>query len=85
MVGDINGNGQSNGIDVTYGVNYFKGGAAPPDTIYDCPDIGEWLFAAGDVNGNCAFNGIDITYFVAYLKGMQPALLFCPSCPPSRR
>jgi hypothetical protein len=82
--GDINGNDQANGIDVTYGVGYFKGGAAPPIICTDCPNPGETMYAGGDVNGNCAFNGIDITFFVSYLKGGQPALLFCPTCPPAR-
>jgi len=82
LVGDINGNGATNGIDVTYGVGYFKGGPAPPD-VCDCPPHGQ-LYAAGDVNGNCVFNGIDITYFVSYLKG-GPALLWCTDCPPARR
>jgi hypothetical protein len=82
--GDINGNGQSNGIDVVYGVAYFKGIGATPIDSCDCrPGVPEFpLYAAGDVNGNCAFNGIDITYFVTYLKGLQQALLYCPGCPP---
>jgi hypothetical protein len=82
--GDINGNGSANGIDVVYGVSYFKGGAAPKDTC-DCrPEVPSFPFyASGDVNGNCAFNGIDITYFVSYLKGIQPAILFCGTCPPA--
>jgi len=33
VVGDINNNGALNGIDVTYGVGYFKGGPLPP---YSC-------------------------------------------------
>ncbi len=84
VVGDINSNGQGNGIDVVYGVAYFKGIGAPPLDSCDCrPEVPEFpLYAAGDVNGNCAFNGIDITYFVTYLKGQQPALLHCPGCPP---
>jgi len=84
--GDINGNGSANGIDVTYGVGYFKGGSAPPidcgSPVGPCPQ-GSPFYAGGDVNGNCAFNGIDITFFVSYLKGGQPALLFCPSCSPA--
>jgi hypothetical protein len=80
--GDINGNGFANGIDVTYGVSYFKGGEPPPTVCIDCPDSGRSLYGAGDVNGGCAFNGIDITYFIAYLKGSAPELLFCPNCPP---
>ena len=82
--GDINGNGSANGIDVTYGVGYFKGGPAPRDSC-DCAPIPFPFYAAGDVNGNCAFNGIDVTFFVSYLKGGQPALLFCSGCPPARR
>lgn len=81
--GDINGNGDANGVDVTYGVNYFKGfGPQPPDTC-DCPPHGE-MFVSGDVNSNCEFNGVDITYFVNYLKGIGPELLYCPDCPPGR-
>jgi len=80
--GDINGNGSANGIDVTYGVTYLKGGSAPPDICADCPNAGQNLFGAMDVNGSCSANGIDITFFVAYLKQLQPALLFCQSCPP---
>jgi hypothetical protein len=82
--GDINSNGSGNGIDVTYGVSYLKGGTPPPDTCFDCPNPGAFLLAAMDVNGNCMANGIDITYFVAYLKGLQPALLYCDQCPPAR-
>jgi hypothetical protein len=95
--GDINNFGGANGIDVTYAVSYFKGGAEPPidcnppcTLVPDGPDPGtdpdpapDPFFASGDVNGNCQFNGIDVTYYVAYLKELQPALLFCPTCPPA--
>ena len=82
-VGDINNNGAANGIDVVYGVNYFKGNSAPPvDCGGICPQASPF-YAAGDVNGNCQFNGIDVTFFVNYLKGIQPALLNCPTCPPA--
>jgi len=80
VVGDINGNGSANGIDVSYGVTYFKGGNTPPISC-DCPGHGV-IFAGGDVNGNCIFNGIDITYFVSYLKG-GAALTPCGDCPPA--
>jgi hypothetical protein len=83
-VGDINNNGATNGIDITYGVSYLKGGAAPPVNcgipVGPCPEASPY-YAAGDVNGNCAFNGIDITYFVSYLKG-GAALTSCYNCPP---
>ena len=82
ILGDINGNGVANGVDVSYGVNYFKGfGDAPPFQA-DCPGHG-LLYAAGDVNANCQFNGVDITYFVNFLKGLGPALTPCPDCPPN--
>ncbi len=81
LPGDINGNGAANGIDVVYGVNYFKGSTPPPVICGMCPQT-QPFYAAGDVNGNCAFNGIDISFFVNYLKGVVPALLNCPSCPP---
>ena len=81
IVGDINSNGVTNGIDVVYGVGYFKGGPAPPDSC-DCPPLQFPFYGAGDVNGNCVFNGIDITYFVTYLKG-GPALQYCADCPPA--
>jgi hypothetical protein len=86
LPGDINNNGDANGVDVTYAVNYLKGiGPQPPIECPDCPNPGETLFAAGDVNGNCQFNGVDVTYFVNYLKGIGPALAFCPNCPPAGR
>ena len=81
--GDINGSGSANGIDVTYGVTYLKGGSAPRDSC-DCPPMAFPFYAAMDVNGTCSTNGIDITYFVAYLKGQQPSLLYCADCPPAR-
>jgi len=84
IAGDINNNDQANGLDVSYGVNYFKGFGPPPPVICEnCPDTGQQLFGAGDVNGSCQFNGVDITYFVNFLKGVGPPLGFCPVCPPS--
>jgi hypothetical protein len=77
--GDINGSGVANGVDVTYGVSYFKGGSTPP--IYCACGTHGTLFVAGDVNGDCSFNGIDIAYFVTYLKGGS-ALRYCADCPP---
>jgi hypothetical protein len=62
LVGDVNHNGQVNGIDVIYLVSYFKGGPPPP------LEIGGF-YPEADLNGNCQVNGIDVIYFVAYLKG----------------
>jgi hypothetical protein len=80
VVGDVNGNGSFNGIDVTYGVSYFKGGNLPPYSC-ECTPGNIW-YVAGDVNGNCTFNGIDITYMVSYFKG-GAAPMPCPNCPPA--
>ena len=77
--GDVNGNGQTNGIDVVYFVGYLKGGSAPPDTC-DCGVRGR-ILATSDANGNCQANGIDVTYMVSFFKG-GPGLLCCPDCPP---
>jgi hypothetical protein len=84
--GDINGDGDADGIDVIYGVAFFKGGSLPPvDCAPPCMGIPDPFYAAGDVNGNCLFSGIDITYFVAYLKQLQPSLRWCEDCPPRNR
>jgi len=78
-IGDVNNNAAFNGIDVTYGVSYFKGGNVPP---YSCLCNGSIWYVAGDVNGSCVFNGIDITYMVSYFKG-GPSPVPCPQCPPA--
>jgi hypothetical protein len=79
-VGDINNSNTVTGLDVVYGVRYFKGGPAPFITCPMCPQPAPF-YAAGDVNGSCTFSGLDITYMVRYFKG-GAALIFCPSCPP---
>lgn len=60
--GDANANGVTNGIDVTFMVNYLKGLGPAPEPLL-----------AGDANGNCTTNGIDVTYLVNYLKGIGGA------------
>lgn len=78
VVGDVNGSDSYNGLDITYGVAYLKGGNPPMcDSCALCPG---WYYC-GDVNGSCNYNGLDITYGVAYLKG-GPALIPCADCPP---
>jgi hypothetical protein len=62
--GDANANGVTNGLDVTYLVNYLKGLGPAPDPLL-----------AADANGNCSTNGLDVTYLVNYLKGIGPAPL----------
>ena len=80
--GDINGDGQVIGSDVTYGVNYFRSvGNPPPDSCYN--NLNEtWNYAAGDANGDCSFIGSDITYLVAYFRGINPPPQWCPQTPP---
>jgi hypothetical protein len=78
-IGDVNGSGGLNGLDVTYSVAFFKGG--PPPTIEcNCGTHGV-IFVQGDVNATCAFNGLDVTYLVTYFKG-GAAPMPCPDCPP---
>jgi hypothetical protein len=79
--GDINGDGQRLGADVTYGVRYFKGtGPVPRDSCY-LDSTGAYLYVAGDVNGNCEFRGSDITRLVQYFKG-SAVLSYCHFFPP---
>jgi len=81
-VGDVNGSDSYNGLDITYGVNFFKYGSPTPQCP-DCPldDCDSWHYC-GDVNGSCNYNGLDITYGVNYFKFGSPAPLPCPDCPP---
>ncbi len=80
VIGDANGSGSANGLDVTYMVNYFKGGAAPPLTC-DCPNHGI-IYAGADANGSCTVNGLDVTYMVNFYRGGAP-LQYCVDCPPA--
>lgn len=79
VVGDVNGSDSYNGLDITYGVAFFKGGPVPP---YECECTpGNIWYVAGDVNNSCNYNGLDITYGVAYFKGGS-APVPCQDCPP---
>ena len=79
--GDANGNGVFTGTDVTYIVNWLKGGPLPPPIVFLCPP-NEHFYAGADANGSCSVNGLDTTYMVRCLKdGIVP--LFCQVCPPS--
>ncbi|UCE66733.1 MAG: carboxypeptidase regulatory-like domain-containing protein, partial [Candidatus Zixiibacteriota bacterium] len=81
IVGDVNGSESYDGLDITYGVNFFKGGSEPICDSCDCPPH-PFFWVCGDVNGSCTYNGLDITYGVAYFKG-GPAPNPCADCPPS--
>jgi hypothetical protein len=80
VIGDVNNSGNYNGLDITFGVAFFKGGIDPICDTCDCPPH-PFFWVCGDVNGSCSYNGLDITYGVAFLKG-GPGLIPCPDCPP---
>jgi hypothetical protein len=80
-VGDVNGSNSYNGLDVTYGVNFFKYGSPTPQCDPDCPPCAGWNYC-GDVNASCNYNGLDITYGVNYFKYGSPAPNPCADCPP---
>jgi hypothetical protein len=78
--GDVNGSDSYNGLDITYGVAFFKGGNSPLCPACPIPEC-NWHYC-GDVNGSCSYNGLDITYGVAYFKG-GPGPIYCGDCPPT--
>lgn len=81
LPGDISGDNQRLGADVTYGVRFFKGiGNVPPDSCW-MDSTSSYLYVAGDVNGNCEFRGSDITRLVSYFKGTA-GIAFCHFFPP---
>ena len=80
-VGDVNGDASYDGLDVTYGVAFFKGNF--PNPVYGCfCTYSDYWFVSGDVNGSCSYNGLDITYGVSYFKGYVTEIFPCPECPP---
>lgn len=82
LPGDINGDNNIIGSDITYGVNYFRGtGAPPPDSFWN-PAVEDWHYAAADGNGDCLFLGSDITYLISYFRMMHDFIEWCPYTPP---
>ena len=81
LPGDVNGDNNINGSDVTFGVNYFKGGSQPPDSCWN-DSTSNWHYCAADVNGDCLFIGSDITYYVAYFHGQNVGPTYCPQTSP---
>jgi hypothetical protein len=80
-LGDVNGSDTYNGLDITYGVNFFKYGSPEPQCDPNCPPCQGWHYC-GDVNSSCTYNGLDITYGVNYFKYGSPAPVPCADCPP---
>jgi archaellum component FlaF (FlaF/FlaG flagellin family) len=81
MPGDLNGDDQVIGGDVTTMVNYFRGISTPADSCwYEVEQV--WFYVAGDVNGDCLFIGADVTYLVSYFRGLTGGLDYCPNLPP---
>lgn len=66
MPGDVNGDSQVMGSDVTYLVRYFKGLGLPP------PVEVNGFYPGADANGDCQNRGGDVTYLVAFFKGGPP-------------
>jgi hypothetical protein len=85
VTGDVNGSDSYNGLDITYGVNFFKYGTPEPQCPYgSCPVPScDAFFYCGDVNASCNYNGLDITYGVNYFKFGSPAPNPCGDCPPA--
>jgi hypothetical protein len=82
VVGDVNSSDSYGGLDITYGVSFFKGGNNPMCAFGSCPiPPCDAFYYCGDVNGSCSYNGIDITFGVSYFKGGN-APIPCPYCPP---
>lgn len=82
VIGDVNGSDSYNGLDITYGVNFFKGGALPMCPFGSCPiPPCNSFYYCGDVNASCSYNGLDITYGVSYFKGGAGPMP-CGDCPP---
>jgi len=59
LPGDVNNNGNVNGLDVVYFVNYLRGQGPIPFPLQ-----------SADANGDCLANGLDVIYLVNYLKGI---------------
>jgi len=85
VVGDANGSDSYNGLDITYGVNFFKYGSPTPQCPFgSCPiPPCDAFYYCGDVNASCNYNGLDITYGVNYFKYGTPGPAPCGDCPPS--
>jgi hypothetical protein len=71
LIGDISGDDQRLGGDVTYGVRYLKGIGTPPRDSCYMDSTHTYLYVAADCNGNCEFRGSDITRLVSYFKGIS--------------
>lgn len=76
VMGDVNGVGGYDGLDIVFGVAFFKDGPAP--VCPDCPLCPDFPYC-GTVNGDCAYDGLDIVYGVAFFKD-GPAPIPCDDC-----
>lgn len=81
--GDVSGDGNVIGSDVTYAVNYFRSiGSHPPDSCFN-ESAGAWLYTAADANGSCEFIGSDVTFLINFFRGSGPPPRWCPETPPA--
>ncbi len=83
VIGDANDDGNANGLDCIFLVNYLKGSSIAPAVDCLCGAHGP-MHTACDVNGSCSVNGLDIIYMVNYLRG-GGQLMPCSDCPPVAR
>jgi Zn-dependent metalloprotease len=83
--GDVNGNGEARGSDITLLVAFLKRLAPPPDSCHIPYQINgqDWFYVAADYNGDCIVSGADVIWGVAYYKGFKPEIRHCPHFSPS--
>ena len=80
LLGDMNYNQHTNGVDLIFGVRCLRG-LELPAYLCMCPPHGA-IYAPADVNGTCSFNWMDITSLVNYFK-RGDSLQWCLDCPPT--
>jgi hypothetical protein len=84
--GDVNGNGEARGSDITLLVAFLKQQAPPPPDSCHMPyqiNGRDWFYVTADYNGDCQILGSDVTWGVAFYKGFRPEIRHCPHFSPS--
>jgi len=84
--GDVNGNGEARGSDITHLVAYLKQQGPPPRDSCHVPyqiNGRDWFYVTADYNGDCQISNADVLWGVAYYKGFKPEIRHCPHFSPS--
>jgi hypothetical protein len=79
--GDVNGNGEARGSDITHLVAYLKQQGPPPRDSCHVPyqiNGRDWFYVTADINGDCQISNADVLWGVAYYKGFKPEIRRCP-------